>query len=86
MMRKSKAFHSLDSLMDAGTTAQDLETKIEEERKKRRLSNESQYSTGTPASTEGHQVLDLHGLFAALDDIFVADFPLIAWDSEQDVK
>ena len=84
-MRKSKAFHSLDSLMEAGTTAQDLETRIEEERKKRRLSNESQYSTDTPASTEGHQAFDLNGLFAALDDDFAADFPSIAWDFEQDV-
>lgn len=86
-MRKCKAFHSLDSLMEAGATAQDLETKIEEERRKRRLSIEScasQYSTGSSASTNEHQAFDLDGIIVALEDLSVTDFPSIAWDFEQD--
>ena len=74
--------------MQAGAAAQDLETKIEEEREKRRLSLEyctSQYSSSS-SITDEHPAFDLDGITAALEDVSVTDFPLIAWDFEQDVQ
>jgi len=85
MMRKSKAFHSLDSLTKSGAASQALELTIQSEKQLRRLSTESAFSTSsTTISDDGESAgaFDITNVLFALKDVSET-FPTIAWNFEE---
>lgn len=85
MIRKSKAFHHLDSLVDTGAASQALETKIEGGKRNDVASPTNQIMCLVVLLQFARMSVKslTWNIVVALEDSAVNEIPTIAWDFEK---